>query len=324
MTPPATVADGSPQAAVTFDLDGLARDPFTRPPGQGERDRLHALAFDVVLPRIIGWLGAMDVRATFFAIGADVRRFPQAFTLLASHGHEVASHTFSHPRDFSRLSAAAVRTELERANDAIASATGIPPCGFRAPGYTISSTTIRVLTELGFAYDASVVPSWSYSMLKHLFRAIGRREFRDYLVPQEYACARAPRLPYRIGPADLFAASPEAPLVEIPVTAIGWAQFPYIHGLSSRLPAPGRAILERILRRRRFFSLSFHDLEFAERLDYGALPASGMTERHLRTPIATRLADLTALVGRVKQTHRFLPLRDVAATALAAAGQVRA
>ena len=181
---------------------------------------------------------------------------------------------------------------------------------------------IRVLTDLGYAYDASVVPSWSYSMLKHAYRMIGGPRFRDYLVPQEFACARAPKLPYRIAPGDLFAASRTAALVEIPVTALGAAQFPFIHGLVTRLPAAGRTFIERAVRRRRFFSLAFHDLEFADRPDFGALPASGMTEGHLRAPIEIRLAQLSALLADIKRTHTVQPLRDVAAATIAAAGGV--
>lgn len=301
------------QAAVTFDLDGLARDPFRREPSASERARLHGLAFDVVLPRIIEWLEAARVKATFFAIGADVERFPDAMAALVRHGHEVASHTFSHPRKFSQLDAAAVRADLERAHDVISSATGVPPRGFRAPGYTISAEAIRILTDLGYAYDASVVPSWSYSLLKHAFRVLGRREFRDYLVPQQYACAGAPRLPYRIDPRQLFAPSRDAALVEIPVTTIGAVQVPFIHGLLARLPSTAQAGIDRMVRRRPFFSLAFHDLEFADRADYGGLPASGLTEQHLTVPIVQRLAQLTARLDRFRQTHSFLTLRDIAA-----------
>jgi hypothetical protein len=316
------MSDRSPRAAITFDLDGLARDPFPRPPTERDLERLQHLAFDVVVPRIIAWLDELNVRGTFFAIGADVERFPDAFASLARSGHEIASHTFAHPRDFSRMDPGAVRDDLERAHEAIASVTGVRPCGFRAPGYTISSTVIRVLTDLGYAYDASVVPSWLYSMIKKAYRVASPGKFGQYLIPQELACARAPRLPYRIAPGNCFAPSPDAALIEIPLTTIGAAQFPLIHGLSTRLPAAGQRVIARSALRQPFFSLAFHDLEFAERADFGSLPASGLTERHLRTPIGSRLAELTATVTRIKRTHRFLPLREVASAAMDGAAVV--
>jgi hypothetical protein len=305
--------NAAPCAALTFDLDGLARDMFPRAMTEREIGRLQDLAFDVVVPRILGWLDRVGVRATFFSIGADVERWPSAFAAIARAGHEVASHTFAHPRDFSRQGAAAVRADLERADATIASATGVKPRGFRAPGYTISSAVIRVLGDLGYAYDASVVPSWSYSTLKRLFRWVGGREYRGYLFPQEFACARAPRLPYPIDPSALFAPSRDARLVEIPLTAIGAFQFPCIHGLSVRLPAIGQRYLEHAAMRRQFFSFAFHDLEFSDRDDFGNLPASLMTESHLRTPIEVRLQRLSDVIARVKAVRRFVTLGAMAA-----------
>ena len=305
--------NAEPSAALTFDLDGLARDLFPRAMTEREIGRLQDIAFDVVVPRILGWLDDVGVRATFFSIGSDVERWPSAFAAIVQAGHEIASHTFAHARDFSRQSAEAVRADLERADAAIASATGVKPLGFRAPGYTISSAVIHVLGDLGYAYDASVVPSWSYSTLKRLFQWIGGRAYRSYLVPQELACCRAPRLPYPIAPSALFAPSDDARLIEIPLTALGAVQFPCIHGLSVRLPVIGQRYLERAIMRRPFFSFAFHDLEFSDRGDFGKLPASVMTEPHLRTPIEARLQRLSAVIARVKAVRPFVTLSAVAA-----------
>ena len=184
--------------------------------------------------------------------------------------------------------------------------------GFRAPGYTVTPLIIETLTDLGYQYDASIVPSWSYTTLKQAFRFLARPEYRAFLVAQELACAGAPRLPYPIASAGLFAARPDAALLEIPLTTVGPLQFPFIHGLTMRLPDSGRRLVEWLAPRRSFFSLAFHDFEFADQADFGLLPVSDMTRPHLAVPIAARLARLTTLVESVQRTHAIVTMREVA------------
>ena len=198
------------KAAITFDLDGVHRDLFVTTPTAAERARLRDLSCEVVVPRILDWLKLLGVPATFFAIGEDVERHPALFRAMALAGHEVANHTLSHLRDFSDRPVATIRSEVQQGGAAIAAATGRQPVGFRAPGYTVTPAVIETLTDLGYWYDASVVPSWSYTVLKQAFRIFGRREYRDFLMPQGVACAVAPSLPYPIAPERLFAARADA------------------------------------------------------------------------------------------------------------------
>ena len=83
-------------------------------------------------PEILEILGAYGVTATFFQCGANVERLPQVAREVAASGHEVGNHTYSHPYLFLR-SPDAIETELRRAQESIASHTGVRPCWFRAP-----------------------------------------------------------------------------------------------------------------------------------------------------------------------------------------------
>jgi peptidoglycan/xylan/chitin deacetylase (PgdA/CDA1 family) len=298
------------QASITFDVDGLQRDPFASPPSAGDRARLHDLAHDVVLPRIADWLRALDVKATFFSIGQDIERSPRVYQALAHEGHEIANHTVSHPRPFSRLGSEETLAEIDGAHRIIERTVGVPPAGFRSPGYTLSPVTIEALTSRGYAYDASMMPSWSYAALKQAFRWIGGSSYRDYLVVQSLRCALAPRLPYRIEASDIYRPGRGSSLMEIPLTTLGWLQFPFIYATTARLAPPLRRMAIDGALRQPFFTLSFHDLEFADRRDFGSLPISSMTEPHLARPIEDRLADLSAIVRRGRQTHRFVTLRQ--------------
>jgi hypothetical protein len=53
-----------------------------------------------------------------------------------------------------------IEAELIRAEKSIQGATGQKPIGFRGPGYSLSLSVLRVLTQLGYRYDASTLPTW--------------------------------------------------------------------------------------------------------------------------------------------------------------------
>jgi peptidoglycan-N-acetylglucosamine deacetylase len=95
--------------ALTFD-DG---------PSEGTLDLLEAL-------------DQYAVPATFFQIGANVRRLPDVARAVAAAGHEVANHSDTHARlDFQ--SPAFIFRELRAAQDSIFHHTGRIPRFFRAP-----------------------------------------------------------------------------------------------------------------------------------------------------------------------------------------------
>lgn len=299
------------QAAITFDLDGLQRDPFAREPTPEERLRLHDVAHDIVLPRIASWLRTLNVRATFFSIGSDVRRSPAIYRQLVADGHEVANHTQSHLRDFSRQPSARIRSEIRAAHDTIAANVGVEPVGFRSPGYTVSPGVIAELTDAGYRYDASMMPSWFYCSLKRAFQLLGGRQYRSYLVPQSFRCLLAPRLPYHVAPDNIYRARESARLIEIPITTLGALEFPFIYALTFRLPALLQQTTVSTALRQPFFSLGFHDLEFADRRDFGSLPASSMTRPHLTLPIEERLARMSEMVRFAMHSHQFVTMQHV-------------
>jgi peptidoglycan/xylan/chitin deacetylase (PgdA/CDA1 family) len=77
-------------------------------------------------------LASHGVPATFFQVGANVRRLPQVARQVAAAGHEIGNHTDTHPllhfksRDF-------IYGELAAAQETIERITGVRPRLFRAP-----------------------------------------------------------------------------------------------------------------------------------------------------------------------------------------------
>lgn len=114
---------------------------FYRGPG---RRRSIALTFDdgpsPGTQLLLAYLASNSIRATFFQCGANVLRHPQIAREVHRGGHEIANHTFSHPRLPPRLGwqtnlrrPSAVFREFARTQEAIGSMVGVQPTLLRPP-----------------------------------------------------------------------------------------------------------------------------------------------------------------------------------------------
>jgi len=103
----------------------------------GDRKRRSlALTFDdgpsESTPELLDLLERLGITATFFYCGVHVRRLPEVARAVATAGHEIGNHSDSH-RGFWLRSPDFIVEELDRAQAAIAEATGKAPRLFRAP-----------------------------------------------------------------------------------------------------------------------------------------------------------------------------------------------
>lgn len=101
-----------------------------------------AMTFDdgphaTLTPRLLDILKERGIKATFFLVGQNVAEYPKIAKRIVEEGHEVASHSWSHPL-LSKMSDAAVKDQLQRTQDAILKATGVAPTTLRPPygGFT--------------------------------------------------------------------------------------------------------------------------------------------------------------------------------------------
>ena len=85
-------------------------------------------------PEILDVLARHDARASFFAIGHKVWRYPAAARAVVAAGHELHNHTWSHPAgSFWAASPSCARHEISAASNAIRQVTAQDPRFFRAP-----------------------------------------------------------------------------------------------------------------------------------------------------------------------------------------------
>lgn len=94
-------------------------------------------------------LGKYRARSTFFVVGSMVEKHPAIVRRMMNEGHEVANHTFSHPR-LAGLTEQQIREELARCDKAVFEATGARTNLFRPPGMRYDDTVLRAAQSLGY------------------------------------------------------------------------------------------------------------------------------------------------------------------------------
>ena len=119
--------------------------------GVGRPDHL-ALTFDDgpdprSTPAFLEALAALGWTATFFMLGAMVRRAPRLAAEVAEAGHEIGVHADDH-RSHLRRSPRGVLADLTRAVSVVEDATGARPVWFRPPYGAISSGTLLATRRL--------------------------------------------------------------------------------------------------------------------------------------------------------------------------------
>ncbi len=147
-----------PVASLSLDADNQWAYLYIR----GASDWASAPSYlPTMAARMLELAGERGLRFTTFAVGRDADRDEDAavFARLAAAGHEIGNHSYRHEPWLHRYSEMELEEELERAEVAIHTATGIQPTGFRGPGYSLSEATLRVLSRRGYAYDASTLPT---------------------------------------------------------------------------------------------------------------------------------------------------------------------
>jgi hypothetical protein len=150
---------GKPACSLSLDLDNQWS--YMKTHGDPGWEALPSY-LDLVVPRVLGVLKQRSWTITVFVVGQDaaLERNHGALRALAEAGHEIGNHSFRHEPWLHLYGAGEIEEEIVRAEEAIAVATGRTPRGFRGPGYSISSATLRVLAQRGYLYDASTLPTF--------------------------------------------------------------------------------------------------------------------------------------------------------------------
>ncbi len=139
---------------LSFDFDAMsgfiARGMTTPTPiSRGEFGALGAR-------RILDLLKSRDITASWFIPGVTIGTYPEICERIASAGHEVGHHGWTHvpPAEMSRQQE---HDGLVRANEAIEALSGRKARGYRSPSWDLSAHTVELLIAEGFVYDSSMM-----------------------------------------------------------------------------------------------------------------------------------------------------------------------
>lgn len=81
-----------------------------------------------VTPLVIKILNKYNVKATFFCVGENVKKYPEIFELLLSNGHAVGNHTYHHIKAW-KTDTYSYLSEVEQCNLLVKSKVFRPPHG---------------------------------------------------------------------------------------------------------------------------------------------------------------------------------------------------
>jgi peptidoglycan/xylan/chitin deacetylase (PgdA/CDA1 family) len=225
-------------------------------------------SFYEAIPRFLDFLDAAGARATFFMVARDgvTASHRSAIREITRRGHEVGSHSHTHPYNFSQLSRAQKTWEIARAEETIADILGERPVGFRTPSGAVDSETHEILTERGYLYDSSVMPSpllWLFMLYGKFFVKL-----EEYQVGRP-ANALAPSFPYLPQRhklqrrADVEKAGPPY-LVEIPTSLVPLLGLPFYATLLRRFGVWSFDLLARLHGRGRPLHMAFHLMDLVD------------------------------------------------------------
>jgi len=144
--------------SVSVDVDSLNSN-FK---GFGLRKREYSYnEFQTGIENILNFFAQYNVKATFFFVAQDleIKKNARFITSVTAAGHEVASHSYSHPQGFSLLSHEEKIYELKNSKEIIEAISRQRVIGFRAPGWNISDDTLPIFRDLGYTYDSSIFPT---------------------------------------------------------------------------------------------------------------------------------------------------------------------
>ena len=109
------------------------------------------------LRRVVQLLDKNRIPATFFVPSVSLQLAPEMAGVIKQSGrHEFGVHGWIHEMN-ATLPDSAERALLTKAIAELTRLTGTKPTGYRAPSWNFSPNTLRILREIGFTYESSMM-----------------------------------------------------------------------------------------------------------------------------------------------------------------------
>lgn len=269
----------------------------------------HSEVYRLALPRFAELFKDAGICATFFVVGEDLGYEISVNVIhqLSKEGHEIANHTQTHDYNFIHLSHQEKRNEIERAGHAIQKVTGHKPVGFRAPGYAVDCEILKILAELGYKYDSSIMPSLLNIPLKFAHAIKSKRwKLSGY---GKMAMCWAPNYPYHPDLKRIWCSTPAGVFWEIPVSCVPYLRLPFYSNFNL---FSGNSLfqLSLALAAGRYCNYVFHAIEM---LDPEEIPTPIRRHPNARLPLEQKIFRCRRFLQDLKKGRRVLLSREFAA-----------
>jgi hypothetical protein len=256
------------------------------------------LVYRTAVPRLLDMLGELEVPAVLFQIARDANTQQALLRRAVGLGHEVASHSLTHPQPFSTLDESRLEDEIFVSRDRISTATGVSVRGFRAPAWDVTSRVLGMVRQAGYSYDASIFPTPALitSRWAAYRRSAGKR---NIFAMDIFHHAWAPIRPHRL---DNGADG----LTEFPIAVTPWIRFPVYHTLTYFVPW---WVFRRALRSLLRSPLPVcYELHAADLLDLEADGVDRRMQRHpgMRLPLRDKLQRLRDVLTEIARERRLV------------------
>ncbi len=302
-----------PVASLSLDLDNL----WTYLKTHGETNWETASSYlSVLLPLVLDALDRHNLKITFFIVGRDLENQADIPFLrdIVERGHEIGNHSYNHEPWMQDYEEDRLTEELERTHSLLVEKLGAKPVGFRGPGFCYSPKLLGVLAKMGYAFDASTLPSVLGPLARLYYFASssmsrGERETRKELFGK-LSDGFQPLHPFMWD-------TPSGQILEIPVTTIPLFRTPfhlsYLLWLSRYSKLASTAYLELAVQLCRLSgvgpSFLLHPLDLLGQEDVPQLHFfPGMD-----LPRAYKVEFFDKVIGRLTRSFEVLPMSEHAA-----------
>lgn len=247
-----------------------------------------------LLDRVAEFFDKQKIKATFFVITEDLKmeKYKNLLHELETHGHEIASHTHTHPYFDQKVDIDTIRYEIRQSYQEIKSHFCNPPVGFRAPGFFMNQNIIRTLEEEGYKYDSSIL-----SEVSKLFIKLGCFLYGKSVVfgNSKAECQKALN---RGNLKEFFMPS--------------FAGIPYYNNTILSLPSIAQNIFKNQSARNSFSPYLFHLIEFSDNIiDKENLSPASLKHPNIRSSIKTKMSLASKVIENFKNQGLVKLTKDI-------------
>ena len=142
------------------------------------RDITHSSMY--VMDQILEFLESRQIRGTFFCLGKTAQENRSLITKISDHGHEVASHGWSHTL-LTKLSREQTFDELSKTKALLEDLTGTEIVGYRSPCFSYNEHVDDCLEETGHRYTSMRISASLHDRYRQQYASSGK--LVDFALP---------------------------------------------------------------------------------------------------------------------------------------------